>query len=404
MRKIIALIPVYNNERTITSVVTRTQAFLPDLIVVNDGSTDTTGACLAAIPDIDIVEFPDNKGKGSALMAGFRRARERGFTHVLTLDADDQHDPALIPPFLTRWEERPEALWIGARIGESCGVAAPIKNKLGRSFGNFWIRLYTGADLSDTQSGFRIYPLAWMDDQTFSTQHYDFEQEVLIKAAQKNVPLCECAIPEYYQDLPNRVSHFLPVRDTLRVTRLHVRIMCVRIKEYASLSQFAGKTKREKVMSLLRHELTAHVSPSRAALAVAVGVFFGILPIHGFQVFTLILLTFIFKLNRPLAFIGVNVSSLPLLPFLIIFATKIGALVLPESLIQNTGAGWFILHGGIQFIVGSLILAPIGAALGFLISYPFFLSLKAGLRKKRQKKENQQSCEQQTDPSLKEPQ
>ncbi len=104
------MIPVYNNERTIQDVVKRSLENCSDVIVVNDGSTDSTGVILRGISDITLVEYPENKGKGYALKCGFRKALELGFSYAITLDGDGQHFPEDIAKFLNVNIKHPGAI------------------------------------------------------------------------------------------------------------------------------------------------------------------------------------------------------------------------------------------------------------------------------------------------------
>ncbi len=99
-RRICVVIPTYNNDKTIKTVVEKCLLYCDDVIVVTDGCTDRTTDILHAIDGITIVSYPQNRGKGYALKMGFRRALEMGFSYAITLDGDGQHYPEDIPLFL----------------------------------------------------------------------------------------------------------------------------------------------------------------------------------------------------------------------------------------------------------------------------------------------------------------
>ena len=152
------LIPTYNNEKTLSRVLDGVLSYTPHVIVVNDGSTDSTAAILSGYPQVEVVTFPKNKGKGKALQEGFRVARAKGYTYVLTIDSDGQHFPEDIPTFITAIEqEEVPTLLVGNRDMTVEGV--PKKSSFGHKFSNFWFHLETGVKLPDTQSGYRLYPL-----------------------------------------------------------------------------------------------------------------------------------------------------------------------------------------------------------------------------------------------------
>ena len=111
----VVLIPTYNNAGTIAKVIADVKAYAPDIIVVNDGSTDHTAEILKSIDDIRVVEYCNNKGKGYALKLGLRKAKELGFRYAITIDSDGQHYADDIPMFIERIEQVPDSLLIGAR-------------------------------------------------------------------------------------------------------------------------------------------------------------------------------------------------------------------------------------------------------------------------------------------------
>ena len=110
------LIPTYNNEKTLSRVLDGVLSYTPHVIVVNDGSTDSTAAILSGYPQVEVVTFPKNRGKGKALQEGFPVARAKGYTYVLTIDSDGQHFPEDIPTFITAIEqEEVPTLLVGNR-------------------------------------------------------------------------------------------------------------------------------------------------------------------------------------------------------------------------------------------------------------------------------------------------
>ena len=114
--RICALVPTYNNAGTILDVVLRVHEQLRDIIVVADGCTDDTLALLGTLDfPVTIVSYAQNKGKGGALVAGFRKALEMGFDYALTIDADGQHYPEDIPVLLRALDVHPGALIVGSR-------------------------------------------------------------------------------------------------------------------------------------------------------------------------------------------------------------------------------------------------------------------------------------------------
>jgi glycosyltransferase involved in cell wall biosynthesis len=152
---IVALIPGYNEAPRIGPVVETARRFLP-VLVVDDGSSDATGA-VAAEAGATVIRQDPNQGKGAALRAGFRRALVDGAEAIVTLDADGQHDPAEIAEFLDLWSratvpaDRPD-LVIGARNFRSMPPVRRLSNTLGRLAFSWAV----GRDIPDNQSGYRL--------------------------------------------------------------------------------------------------------------------------------------------------------------------------------------------------------------------------------------------------------
>ena len=217
---ICALIPTYNNAGTIVDVVRRVHQQMRDIIVVDDGCTDDTLARLSELDfPITIVSHQRNKGKGAALVSGFRKAKELGFDHTLTIDADGQHYPEDIPVLLHALDIHPNAIIVGSRQFADKNMSG--KSKFANRFSNFWFRLQTTIHLPDTQTGMRIYPLHQLYGLRILTSRYEAELELLVFAAWHNVPLIPVPIRVYYPPKEQRVSHFRPAYDFTRISILN---------------------------------------------------------------------------------------------------------------------------------------------------------------------------------------
>jgi uncharacterized protein (DUF2062 family) len=385
--RIVAIIPTYNNAASIARVIADVRQYVPDIIAVNDGSTDATAQILGTIGRITLVAFDRNQGKGRALQAGFAQALALGFTHAITIDADGQHLTADIPLFIEKGHAERETLWIGSRSIPVDATLPPPRSRFGRRFGNFWYRFITGTILDDTQCGFRLYPLTMITSLTLKGARYEYEQEALIKAAWSGTPVRQIPIHLYYQEAGERVSHFRTVRDFLRISAVNSRAAFIRCIFPLSTMVVPGATVREKIAHLVKQELRAHATPKKAAFSLALGVFIGIFPIHGFQVLCLLGLTLLLRLNRPLAMLGVCISSPPLLPLIIIAAVEIGRMVLPANLVMLSGhaTGTAVLQGATEFVVGSAILSIIAGVVTFLAAYPIFRSIVPRIRNWRRR-------------------
>ena len=270
-RGICVIIPTYNNEGTIVDIVQRTLAMCDDIIVVCDGCTDGTLKLLAGINEITIVSYEKNAGKGKALKQGFLKALAMGFSFAITLDADGQHFPEDIPIFLHANEKHPEALIVGERKFEN-HYERSRGSKFANSFSNFWFTLQTGLFLSDTQSGYRLYPLKKLNGLSFMTSRYESELELLVFAAWAGRPLIRESINVYYPPANKRVSHFHPVKDFARISLLNT-VLCFLAVVYGyprCLLRILLKTLRT-VYSLFAFLITMLIATPVIALYMSIG-------------------------------------------------------------------------------------------------------------------------------------
>ncbi|MBQ7530948.1 MAG: glycosyltransferase [Paludibacteraceae bacterium] len=222
---ICALIPTYNNAGTIVDVVRRVHKHLRNIIVVVDGSTDNTHALLDALEfPVAIVSHAKNRGKGAALVSGFRKAIELGYDFALTIDSDGQHYPEDIPILLRAHDIHPQALIVGSRQFTDANM--PGKSKFANRFSNFWFALQTSIHLPDTQTGMRLYPLHRLHGLNILTRRYEAELELLVFAAWHNVPLVPVHVRVWYPPKEERVSHFVPIRDFTRISILNC-FLCI---------------------------------------------------------------------------------------------------------------------------------------------------------------------------------
>ena len=217
--KVLAVIPAYNEAATVRDVASRTLAQLADVIVVDDGSTDGTGAALAGLP-VTLISNPANLGKGASLWRGFAAAIAAGADAVVTLDADGQHCPEDIPRLLAAAAEHPGRIVIGARLWDRDKV--PGLRYFGNRFANFWVAWAAGAPVADSQSGFRLYPAAVLKHVNVfhgPGARFAFESEMLIEAGRAGVRTCAVPIAALYP-ANARASHYRSAVDTARIVRM----------------------------------------------------------------------------------------------------------------------------------------------------------------------------------------
>ena len=217
---ICAVIPTYNNEKTLAAVLDSVLEHIATVVVVNDGSTDRTSEILTQYEGrITVVSYPKNKGKGYALKRGFAATKQLGCKYALTLDSDGQHFAEDIPRFVETSAKNPNALIVGNRNLTQDNM--PKKNTFANRFSNFWFALQTGTRLPDTQTGYRLYPLEKMKRLRPFTSRYEAELEMLVRCAWRGIRLISLPVRVYYAPEGERVSHFRPSVDFFRISLLN---------------------------------------------------------------------------------------------------------------------------------------------------------------------------------------
>lgn len=223
-----ALIPTYNNDQTLESLISTVLKYTANIIVVNDGSNDRTGEILERFKnEVVTISFPKNRGKGAALKEGLKKAEELGYEYAISLDSDGQHLPSEIPKFLEKVKPGEDILIIGDRDMTSENI--PGKSLFGRNFSNFWVKLETGKDLPDTQSGYRLYTVAKMNRFHLFTVKYDFELESLVRWIWRGYPVEFVTINVYYPPAEERVSHFKGFKDNFRISLLNTALVIITV-------------------------------------------------------------------------------------------------------------------------------------------------------------------------------
>lgn len=362
------IVPTYNNPKTLKKVLDSILDFTSNIIIVNDGSTDTTSDILKQYAALTQIHHPKNLGKGRALRNGFRKAVEMNFEYAITIDSDGQHFASDIPSFIEEIQKEPNSLLIGSRNMTQENV--PKKSSFGNKFSNFWFKFETGIVLEDTQSGFRLYPLRLIPKQ-FYTNKFEFEIEVIVRSAWRGIVVKNIPIQVLY-DPEERVSHFRPFKDFTRISILNT-VLVINALLYIKPRDFFRKAKKKGFKKFFLEDiLESSDSNFKKSAAIALGVFIGISPFWGFQ--TILLLTFatLFKLNKVIAYLASNVSFPPFIPFVIYGSLKMGSLFVSSGaplILDSSVTLDDIQKNATQYIVGSLILASVLALSFGLISY-----------------------------------
>lgn len=369
-KKICVLIPTYNNEKTLKRVIDGVLEYTENVIVVNDGSTDSTKEILNQYPQINVISLPENRGKGNGLKIGFRKAKELNYNYAITIDSDGQHYPDDIPVFVEALlNEKEDVLLIGNRNMSQDGI--PKKSSFGNRFSNFWFWFETGIKLEDTQSGYRLYPLHKIPKKYF-TPKFEFEIEIIVRTAWRHVPVKNVPIKVLY-DPAERVSHFRPFKDFTRISILNTILVTITLL-YIIPRNFVNNFKKKSIRKFIKEDVLESDGSNRTkAFSIALGVFIGFSPFWGFHTLLTISLAVLFKLNKVLAFFASNVSLPPFIPFIIAASLFLGSpFVHGDSNILSQELNFDLVKNNLlQYIIGSFILATTMSAISGIATFLF---------------------------------
>lgn len=366
--KICVIMPTYNNPKTLKRVLDSVLLYTPNIIVVNDGSTDDTHRILEDYPQLTQIHFAKNSGKGIALRKGFKEALRLGYDFAITIDSDGQHFASDIPSFISEISNDNPMLLIGSRNMMQEGV--PKKSSFGNKFSNFWFWFETGNRLEDTQSGFRLYPLKYIPKKYF-TNKFEFEIEIIVRSAWKGILVKNIPIKVLY-DPAERVSHFRPFQDFTRISILNTVLVFITLFYIKPRDFFLSLKKKGIKKFFLENILESNDSNTTKSLSIALGVFIGISPFWGLQTIIVLALAVLFKLNKVISFAFSNISFPPFIPFIIYGSLKIGGYFIQSTkpLFFDSSMTFSDIQVNInQYFVGSFILAALMSILFGLLGY-----------------------------------
>ncbi|MCG3197135.1 MAG: glycosyltransferase family 2 protein [Candidatus Omnitrophica bacterium] len=218
-QEITLLIPAYNAESSLGDVLDEVLALGLPALVVNDGSTDGTQRVAQGKPVWRVVSHERNRGKGAALKTGFSVARDGGFSHVLTLDADGQHPVEAIPRFLEAYRNRPQAILVGNRFSGETIQEMPLVRRLSNGCSSTLISLAAKTRIPDAQCGMRVYPLDLFERIELRSDGYALESEVLVKAARMGIEVVNLPISCHYPD-GTATSRYRAFVDSWRIAKV----------------------------------------------------------------------------------------------------------------------------------------------------------------------------------------
>ncbi|MFK5976769.1 MAG: glycosyltransferase family 2 protein [Sulfurovum sp.] len=220
--KTIVIVPTYNNPKTIKEVAFDVLNHGYEVIVIDDGSEIAIKSLFTQKEQekINFVTHEQNQGKGQAILSGIQKAKELGFSHVLSMDGDGQHLASQAHHLMCLATK--DEIIIGARNFDLKNV--PFASKFGRWFSNMWACWDTGHTIEDSLSGYRIYPISILD-LDIKTKRFDWEMEVLVRHADAGKKIIETPIECYYPTPEERVSHFRKFEDTMSIVWVHLQIL-----------------------------------------------------------------------------------------------------------------------------------------------------------------------------------
>jgi len=372
--KACVLLPTYNNELTLKEVIDGILEYTTHFIVVNDGSTDSTADILKQYPDIHLVDYKENQGKGMALRLGFKKAVELGYDHAISIDSDGQHMPKDLGIFLEAIEASPDTLFVGARNMGSENV--PGTSSGGNKFSNFWYKINTGIELPDTQSGYRSYPVQLLKDIKWRTTRFEFEIEVLVRADWNGIKVSHVPIDVYYAPPEERISHFRKVPDFTRISVLNTGFVIAAIFYVWPLKFLKNMKKIGPKEFFKTYIYDSESSNLSIALSVCLGVFIGLTPFWGYQIILIVIFAQLLKLNKAIALIAGHISIPPMIPLILYGGYNIGGAFFahstPISFSKDLSLE-MVRNNFFQYVIGSFILAAVAAVVLSLFTYLLLL-------------------------------
>jgi glycosyltransferase involved in cell wall biosynthesis len=222
------LIPVYNHEHAVGAVVQGVLAHGVHCLLVDDGSSPECARVLDALAaaspnDVTLVRLAHNQGKGGAVVSGFRRAHQDGYTHVLQLDADGQHDVADVPHFFALAAQHPDAVIVGCPIYDE---SVPALRLYARYLTHVWVWINTlSFAIRDSMCGFRAYPLApvmKLLERKLPGRRMNFDTDILVRLYWDGLDVVN--LPTRVSYPTDGVSHFRAFRDNVLITRMHTTL------------------------------------------------------------------------------------------------------------------------------------------------------------------------------------
>jgi uncharacterized protein (DUF2062 family) len=352
----------------------------PVVIIPNCDGSPPTEAVVHDTRQIfgQVITIQEQGGKGLALKQGLTRAAEMSFTHAITMDADGRHSPNDLKKFLEAIDQNPNAIIIGVRQD------LPRSIRIARAHCDFWVWTATGRWIHDTPNGYRAFPLSLLSDLSLRCDQFDFEIEILVKAIWAGGEIIEVPVSAAGG------SELIPFSDAARLGWLMTALISQRLLLPSPLlgqihkKEFADLPLSQRVRRIFRDAILLNSDQPRSfAACIALGVFFGILPIWGFQMLAAAATAHALRLSKPLVLAASNISTPITIPFILYLSLIIGHL-----LHRGHFEGLPSLHDLHQpmilgeYIAGSVALAIAAGIIAGLLAYAAASALKAARGKR----------------------
>ena len=383
--QILLVIPTYNNCDSLRRIVQESLETGLNILVVNDGSTDGGPDTIKDL-NVKLLDLPKNKGKGIAVREAAEWAYDHHFTHMITMDADGQHAAQDIPNFVEKIEQNPLSIVLGARDFDS--TETPESSKFGCKFSNFWVRVATGESVSDSQSGYRAYPVDAIRRLKCLSRRYNYEVEILVKGIWAGLAVQSVNIAVKYDEKTIEASHFRPFVDNARISLTYTYLVTRNLFPWPHKIIYGPKpSERFKSFFInpfkgLKLLVTEKSSPRQIMFAVMLGILLATLPLVAIHSVAIVFVATRLKLNR---LIALNVSHFCAPPFVPAMAVELGHLIrngefLTEFSMQTLGNEALQRIG--DYLIGSVVLAPVLAIFAGSLTY-LIINLYRKIKKQR---------------------
>ncbi|MDT8317017.1 MAG: DUF2062 domain-containing protein [bacterium] len=362
MIKHLIVIPTYNNKKRLSKIVEGAISTGFPVLVVNDGSTD---GAMETIKDsgAQIIGFESNRGKGAAILCAAAWAEEEGYSHIVTIDADGQHDPKEAPGLIEESRKHPFTIVVGKRNFDEADV--PKSSRFGRWWSNLWCRITTGHSIGDSQSGFRAYPVEALRRIKCMGHNYDFEVEILVRGVWAGLKIIDHPISVNYSAETKEASHFDPFYDNVRISKAYTRLV---IRHFLPLPHkiiFKNEEPSEEERLSLKHParslrilLKENTTPREIVYASMLGILLGTLPLIAIHSVSIVFAATRLRLNR---LIALNISHICAPPVVPAIAIEAGYFIrngkfLTEFNYQTLGHE--VSDRLLDYVIGATFIAP----------------------------------------------